>query len=513
MNAFGNIIYTNQNFTAGLRFESYLTPMAGFSTNYEGTGIPYWFATYSNDDLEVTLGHFYEQFGTGMILRTYQEWSLGYDNSINGIRVKFNPVKGITLKGLIGHQRDYWTPYENGNRGIVRGVDAEFSLNETFSSLADKKTQMILGASFVSKYEKMTSKTLLRTINEEGDFEVYEYQLPANVGAFAGRINIINGGWNFQTEYAKKMSNPSALNNYIYKEGHGLYSTLSYSRKGLGIEFSAKRIDNMGFKSRMTEKENILDINFLPPLTFQHHYSLASMYPYGTQPNGELSVHGGIEYTMMKNSVLGGKYGTTIETSYTLVNSIKKERIAAEIPVDSTGTAGYSSPFFTFGDQKFYEDFNIQVNKKFSPKFKAIFAYLNIVYDKDIIEGHLNEYGKIYSNIGIVDMTYKLSQKHSLRMELQGLFTKQDKGNWAAATIEYTVAPKWVFSLQDEYNYGNDIVDNRLHYFNAAFAYTKNTTRIGLSYGRQREGLLCVGGVCRYVPAANGITITITSSF
>ena len=110
-------------------------------------------------------------------------------------------------------------------------------------------------------------------------------------------------------------------------------------------------------------------------------------------------------------------------------------------------------------------------------------------------------------------MTYKLSQKHSLRMELQGLFTKQDKGNWAAATIEYTVAPKWVFSLQDEYNYGNDIVDNRLHYFNAAFDYTKNTTRIGLSYGRQREGLLCVGGVCRYVPAANGITLTITSSF
>jgi hypothetical protein len=513
MNGFGNIIYSYDNFSAGLRFESYMTPMAGFSSNYEGSGIPYWFATYKNDDLEVTLGHFYEQFGSGMVLRSYQEWSLGFDNSINGIRAKFSPVKGISLKGLIGHQRDYWVPYENGNRGIIRGFDAEISLNETFSQLAKLKTQIILGGSFVSKYEKMTTKTLLRELNKTGGFAVYEYKLPQNVGSYAGRLNLIHGGWNFMTEYARKSSNPSALNNYIYRQGQGLYSVLSYSQKGLGIEFSAKRIDNMGFKSRMTEKENILDINFLPPLTFQHHYSLASMYPYGTQPNGEFSVHGGLEYTFKKNSALGGKYGTTIETSYTLVKSIKKEQVSSTIPIDSTGTEGYTSPFFSFGEKKFYEDFNIQLTKKISSTFKMNLAYLNIVYDKDVIEGHLNEYGKIYSNIGIADMTFKLSKTNSLRVELQGLFTNQDKGNWAAGTLEFTVAPKWVFSVQDEYNYGNDVVDNRLHYFNAAVAYTKNTTRLGLSYGRQREGLLCVGGVCRYVPAANGITLTLTSSF
>lgn len=513
MNGFGNIVYSYANFTAGLRFESYMTPMAGFSSNYEGSGIPYWFATYSNDDMEVTLGHFYEQFGSGMVLRSYQEWSLGYDNSINGIRAKYSPTKGISLKGIIGHQRDYWVPYESGNRGIIRGIDAEISLNETFTALAESKTNIILGGSFVSKYEKMTTKTLIREIGEEGGFEVYEYKLPQNIGAYAGRLNLIHGGWNFMTEYARKMSNPSALNNYIYRQGQGLYSLLSYSQKGIGIELSAKRIDNMGFKSRMTEKDNILDINFLPPLTFQHHYSLASMYPYGTQPNGEFSIHGGLEYTIKKNSALGGKYGTTIEASYTLVNSIKKEQVSANIPIDSTGTEGYTSPFFSFGDQKFYEDLNIQIQKKISSELKLILAYLNIVYDKDVIEGHTNEYGKIYSNIGILDMTYKFNKSKSLRMELQGLFTKQDKGNWVAATAEFTIAPKWVFSVQDEYNYGNDNEANRLHYFNVAAAYTKNTTRIALSYGRQREGLLCVGGVCRYVPAANGITLTLTSSF
>ena len=34
-----------------------------------------------------------------------------------------------------------------------------------------------------------------------------------------------------------------------------------------------------------------------------------------------------------------------------------------------------------------------------------------------------------------------------------------------------------------------------------------------LSYGKQREGIICVGGVCRQVPAANGFSVTITSSF
>ena len=31
--------------------------------------------------------------------------------------------------------------------------------------------------------------------------------------------------------------------------------------------------------------------------------------------------------------------------------------------------------------------------------------------------------------------------------------------------------------------------------------------------GKQREGLLCIGGVCRQVPASNGMTFSLTTSF
>jgi hypothetical protein len=43
--------------------------------------------------------------------------------------------------------------------------------------------------------------------------------------------------------------------------------------------------------------------------------------------------------------------------------------------------------------------------------------------------------------------------------------------------------------------------------------YIKGSTRFTVSYGRQRAGLFCVGGVCRFVPANNGLTLSFTQSF
>jgi len=110
-------------------------------------------------------------------------------------------------------------------------------------------------------------------------------------------------------------------------------------------------------------------------------------------------------------------------------------------------------------------------------------------------------------------MTYKFTSKKSLRWEVQGLFTQQDKGNWVAALVEYTISPHWFFTASDQWNYGNPVNDERLHYYTVAGGYSVRTTRFSLTYGRQREGVVCVGGVCRQVPASSGFYVTISSSF
>jgi hypothetical protein len=507
MNGFTEVNYSLGNFTAGLRFEAYLPPLIGYDIPLNGVGVPYFYVNYKNDFIDVTAGNFYEQFGNGMMLRTYQEWTLGYDNSIRGFRVKLTPYKGITLKGVYGVQRYYWEPYKDYNRGIVKGFDADFYLNDMFPSMNDSKIKLTFGGSFVSNFQQGNTKD----IANKG--KLYVLKMPANVANYGGRFNLNIGGFNWFAEYAHKINDPAALNNYIYKDGNGLFTSLSYSRKGLGISLMSKWIDNMSYKTDRMVANNMVNINYLPSITKEHTYALASMYPYSTQPNGEAGIAGTVTFHIPKNSTLGGKNGMTIAVNFSQVNSINQQALNDTTPIGELGTLGYKTSFFSIDKEVYYQDANVEITKKFGKKWKGIFTWLYQTYNKDVIVGHVNDYGTFYSQIGVADVTWNITKKNSLRWEIQGLWTKQDKGNWAAALVEYTVAPAWFISVQDQWNYGNPNAGQQLHYYLLSAGYTYNTTRVALSWGRQREGIICVGGVCRYVPATNGVTLTVTSSF
>jgi len=507
MNGFTEVNYSLGNFTAGLRFEAYLPPMIGYDAQLNGVGVPYFYVNYKNDFIDVTAGNFYEQFGNGLMLRTYQEWTLGYDNSLRGIRVKLTPYKGITLKGVYGVQRYYWEPYKDYNRGIVKGFDADFYLNDMFNCMKDSKVKLTLGGTFVSNYQQGTTKDVV------SNNKIYQLNMPVNVANYGGRFNLDIGGFNWFAEYARKINDPAALNQYIYKNGDGLFTSLSYSRKGIGVSVMSKWIDNMSYKSDRTISNNMLNINYLPSITKEHTYALASMYPYSTQPNGEAGISGTVTVHIPKNSKPGGKSGMTIAVNFSQVNGIDKKAINDTTPIGELGTLGYKTSFLSVGKEVYYQDANVEITKKFGKKWKGIFTYLYQTYNKDVIEGHANDYGTVYSQIGIVDLTWNITKKHSLRWEVQGLWTKQDKGNWAAALMEYTVSPNWFISVMDQWNYGNKDAGQQLHYYLVSAGYTRKTTRVALSWGRQREGIICVGGVCRYVPATNGVTLTLTSSF
>lgn len=492
MNGFTNLIYTNGAFSAGIRYENYMNALLGFDTRYKGNGITYRYASFTKDNFEITAGNFYEQFGNGLIFRSYEERNLGFDNAMDGVRVKYTPVKGLTVKGIYGYQRKF---FEKGE-GIVRGADAEISVNDLFSPLREKKVRLVLGGSVISKYQKDKDPV---------------YILPENVAAFAGRGNLIFGGFNLGAEYAYKINDPSAANKMIYKPGEALLVQATYSTKGLGILLAAKRIDNMDFRSERDATGNALLINYLPPLTKQHMYSLPSMYPYATQPNGEIGLNAQVVYTIKKKSKVGGKYGTTITLNYSRANDIVRNKVDDTTAVGTSGTLGYTSPFCAVGKETFFEDFNIEISRKFSKHFKSALTYAHLTYNIDVIEGHAE--GMLYANAGVLDLTYTINEKHALRFEVQYLQTKKDDGDWGMGLVEYTIAPKWFVAAMDSWNLGNPVTEKKIHYYNFAAGFTQGSSRLAVSYGKQREGILCVGGVCRQVPAANGITLSLTSSF
>ncbi|NDB36049.1 MAG: hypothetical protein EB023_12075, partial [Flavobacteriia bacterium] len=149
-----------------------------------------------------------------------------------------------------------------------------------------------------------------------------------------------------------------------------------------------------------------------------------------------------------------------------------------------------------------------------------ILSYFNITINNDVAKVSNDATGIISSHIGVLEASYRISSKHNLRMELQGMFvnekpdgTVNDKGNWATALVEYTVSPHYFVSFINQYNYGNPDASKRVNYPNITCGYIHESTRFMLSYGRQRAGLFCVGGVCRFVPANNGLTLSFTQSF
>ncbi|MDE7128996.1 MAG: hypothetical protein K2O07_01545, partial [Alistipes sp.] len=115
------------------------------------------------------------------------------------------------------------------------------------------------------------------------------------------------------------------------------------------------------------------------------------------------------------------------------------------------------------------------------------------------------------SCIAVADVTYKFDKKKSLRVEAQYLLSDDYEGDWAAALVEFNVAPSWSVYASDMYNLGND--QKKMHYYNAGVSWTHSRTRLQLSYGRNRAGYICSGGVCRFSPAYTGFNLVLTSSF
>ena len=496
MNTRADIIYTNGNFSAGLRFEAYQNPMLGFNPQYKGQGIANYFVSYQGDKLSVTAGNFYEQFGNGMILRTYEDRYLGLDNSLLGFNVKYRPVSGITLKGIIGKQRYYW---EHGD-GLVRGLDGEVNLNEVVRTWNEAKTRVTLGVGFVSKYEP--DATIL---SEDPN---YKLNLPLNVGATALRGELTRGNWNFMAEYAYKGQDPNVMNGYIYKPGNAIFLNGTYAQRGFSANLQLKRVDNMAYKSVRSQTGEMLYINYIPSITKQYTYAFLNMYPYATQATGELGLQGDIMYTLKKGTALGGKYGTELHLNYSVINGLDSTNVGG------AGTDGYTTAFIGNGDL-YYSDFNFEIQKKIDMSNKLVLIYGYMVFNP-VVEGHA---GHIHHNhIVVAEWTHKFAKQRVLRLEGEWMgsdskYTAKvdDKrcGDWIMGQAEYNFNSNWFINVSDQYAY-NDGTGN---YYSINMGYAHGASRFVLGYGKQREGIICVGGVCRPVPASNGLTFSLTTSF
>ncbi len=495
-NTYADLLLQSKYLDAGVRLEFLEYPLPGFEKDFEGWGVPHFWMKGKFGKVELTAGTFYEQFGSGFILRTYEERSLGIDNSLLGGRVVVKPFTGLTLKALTGVQRRYW----NWNKSLISGTDAEIGLEEFIPSLKKHDVGIVLGGSWVNKYEKSDEKIYASP--------VYRYRFPKFVNAWDVRMGFNKGAWNVLAEYAQKSADPSFANQYIYRKGSAVMLSSSYSEKGLSVLLQAKRSENMSFKSTNEVAKAIgisSAINHLPAFTQDQTYALAALYPYATQlAEGEWAYQAEVGYNFRKKTLLGGKYGMNVKANLSYVRAIDRQFYDTDDLVQKTN--GYTSKFLNWGDETYYRSFDLALTRKLSKAFKLSLMYVNQQYNKTVVEGHG---GTVHTNIYIADGKYQFSPKVTLRGELQYLTTKQDQGDWAFGLLELSLAPHWMFTVSDMWNCG----ETDLHYYQGLVTYNIGQHRIQGGYGRTRAGYNCSGGVCRYVPASTGWTLSYNYNF
>jgi len=495
-NSYADLKLQSNYVDAGARLEYLEHPLPGFEKDFKGWGVPHIYVKGHYKNVELTVGDFYEQFGSGFVLRAYEERTLGIDNSLRGGRLLLKPLKGVTLKALSGKQRRYWSH----NKALVSGGDLEVNLDEWITPMANHGTRLMLGGSFVNKHESASNDEIFVDAT-------HKLRFPENVNAWDVRANLQRGGLSILAEYAQKTQDPSSGNSYTYRKGNVAMLSGSYSKRGMSVLLQAKRSENMSFRSRRTISGISSFINHLPAFTHDQTYALAALYPYATRPDGEWAYQAEFGYNFKKHTALGGRYGTKVKVNFSHVRGIDKGELQNVVKEGTlNGSDGYSSSFFKQGKETYYQDIDVLIEKRVTSDFRLNLMYMNQRYNKTIVEG---EGGMIRSNIFIADGRYQFSPRTTLRCELQYLTTPDDQGDWAYGLAELSLAPHWMFTVSDMWNCGS----TKLHYYQALVTCNIKAHRIQVGYGRTRAGYNCSGGVCRRVPASKGFTLSYNYSF
>ncbi|MCZ2223123.1 MAG: DUF6029 family protein [Chitinophagales bacterium] len=499
-NNYLKIDYTNKGFSAGFQFEAYQPDVIlGFPKNLKGNGITNYYASYSSKKFSATIGHYYEQFGSGLLLRSWEDRQLGINNAMFGGRIQYAPTDALTIKAVYGKKRDAYTTGE----GVVWGTDVDVNLSNLIKLNEEKSGTIYTGLSYVGKQESYTGVIA---------------NFPNVVHLFSIRSSFEKDNFSLNAEYAFRTKDGSindlgkVINTDRFFTGNVLQLGATISGKTDSWNITLRKVNNFAMYTDRTETSNQLILNYVPALTKQHHFALSNIYVYNARTRFSFSpgnilnstgeIGGQLEWvkTFQKNSSLGGKTGLQLNVNFAYY---------AALAFDGTDINTTKIYNFKAGNTNF-RDFNIEVKKTWNSKLKTNFSYLNILYNQNIVEGHGND--NVQANILIGETIWKLNKTNSIRADVQHMWVDNDnRGNWAAATIEYTIAPMFNFFVADMYNYGNTL--NKVHYYNVGASVTKGSASIIISYGRQREGLLCVGGVCRLVPASTGFSISYSYSF
>ncbi len=455
----------------GVRFDAHYNSNLHLpGTAFTGIGVGTFYLNKRVNQLDITAGYFYEQFGSGLTLRAYEERALGIDKALIGLRMQYDFGPNWSLTGLAGKQRNRFELFAP----IIMGARLEGNL------ALGEKVWFNPGFSVVNRAMDKANLDLVRA-NLAPTLLPGDSVRPLSNVYIASVYNSLD--WNnfsWYVELAGKTNEYQLPDGSPWdRYGSAVLTSLSYSQKGLGITAQYRRISD--FLLKTSPNETLLDgiFNFLPTLSRQNSLRLPARYNAVPQDLGESGWQLDIIYSPAK--------GYTLNANYSDIRSPGGQQLWREI----------------------YTDLEVRTQSD----WKLLVGAQTVLYNQDFYE---NKPGarNVQTITPFAEFLYKLDRRKSLRVELQYMNNPGDFGSWLYGLVEFNYAPRFSISIADMYNYNpTEKSPGQIHYYTLFSSFTEKANRFYLAYSRQVEGIICTGGVCRFEPAFNGVKFGVTSSF
>jgi hypothetical protein len=485
--------YKIKGFNFALRYDLFNnSPLFSPQQAYSNQGLGFWQVSKDIEHMNITVGYFYEQFGSGALFRAYEDRNIGIDFAIAGARVIYTLNENTKIKGFTGKQKYRFDTREP----IVKGLNIEH--RQTFGA----NTTVDFGGSVVNRtLDATTMGAIAATINSYAIEKRFDPKY--NVFGYNGyaTLSYKKFSWNIEYDYKTPEAILDNSIQLINKAGQIYYTSLSYSTPGFGANAQFRRVESFQMRVNPLEIQPVPNngaFNFLPAITRQNTYRLLARYNAVVQELGENAFQLELTYKPTKQ--------LQINFNGSIVNTLQ----------GLTAKNGYQWN----SDTKLFRELYTDVLYKFTKKFKMMVGLQSIQYNQQVLEVRAGA-PFVYVITPFGEVTYKLTTSKSLRFEWQYMKTEQDLGSFVNGLLEYNVAPHWSFAAGDLININPGALNKPqagktfeyIHYYNFFGAYTYKTTRFTAGFLKQPQGVNCTGGVCRVEPAFSGGRISITTNF
>jgi hypothetical protein len=474
-------------------------------------GITEYYAEFRREGLRARAGTFYQLVDRGLIFNTFESRPLGFETRTQGVKLDYEIEEfgAAAFGGLLAYPDI--TSATRLEEYLIRGASGEV---RPIDGIA-------LGGGYVAASGLRTRAGFSR----EFDAYLRQVYLRGQVEGLTAHVSLAD----------KRTSLDSAVRTTTSSTGYGtgIYGMLGYQAEvaGLTAEYKNYRFDlvdpnEIQSGSRPTRA---LPFQYPPTLIPEHDKTLLARNPHVVDMNDEVGfqvealVHPNEDVNVTLLGTAGSRHnawlldtnGTAGEIGYTRENSATRAFPELSDVRYSPYWEAYAGVEYIASEELalglalqrrdnvlFFEPASIDAGSR-SETYKATTLMLESIADL----------GSASNLHAIVELQQVFdSKKATPAIDSLGIASYEGRYYNAMLTLEFSRSPRWAVNARVEYSTTDKEEQGRQIWPVVGGTYRIGDAHtLGLQYGSERGGVVCTGGVCRYINPFTGVRLSIIS--